>query len=250
MPNSKHGHYNEQRELCISVLLPMSPSFQQYWNPTEVSMMNVESQDWIKYWNFITTTSLHWVILQSPYELVVIIHLCSDKVSCFFLGNFALSSTITGYHLHDLKSHDFSCLILSNWSCTFFLPFSSCYKALGTQLLAKSSWKKVVLSFWETGMSSGYSIEWPCNENLCLTRLLQLRILLLFAFFILSPLKSENLKSHCYSMWLFEKQEFWRLKLFFFLIREPLSINLFNQKSFSVKSCKTQRWSTWSQTLK
>lgn len=123
MPNSERGHNNQQTEPLPSLFCCLChQALSSIGTLTEVSMKSVESQGWIKYRNFITTASLHGVVLKTAYELVITIHLCSNEVSCFFLEKFALS-TITAYHLQEtiavLKIHYFCCLISSNWNCTF-----------------------------------------------------------------------------------------------------------------------------------
>lgn len=116
-------------------------------------MTVVEPQDWIKYCNFtIITTSPHWVILWTLFEPSVITHVCLNKVSCFFLGKFAVSSTIIGHSLQetiakialtDLRS---MISVISLWVTGIvhlFWPFSSCCEVPGPHLLAKSRWIKL-----------------------------------------------------------------------------------------------------------
>lgn len=129
MPNSKHGHCNEQTEPLPSPFFYMRyQAFHSIGILAEVSMITVEPEDWTKYCNFtITTTSPHWVILQTLHESSVI-HVCLGKllflgkVCCFINHNWALS-TINQCEdsPHRFKIHDFCCLILSKWNCAFVL---------------------------------------------------------------------------------------------------------------------------------
>lgn len=116
-------------------------------------MTVVEPQDRIKYGNFISpTTSPHWVIFWTLYEPSFIIHLSLNKISCFFLGKFAVSSAIIGYCLQEtiakiaLVDSRSMISVVSFWVTVIvhlFWSFSSCYKIPGSHLLAKSSWIKL-----------------------------------------------------------------------------------------------------------